>query len=865
MKPLLHPDAPHPAADDDPAASAARVLTYRILKASSLREVDALLKGRQPRHHGGRPGGGHTAGTARHGSAGGEGASGGVGGVVAVEAAAAPNMIHLAAAARQAVLLGSVAAPGEARALLDRHLLRLTARIWAAPPPPQPASSGSAPGLTAASRAPPAAATTAAAAAANVTVGGVSAAHAEADSAAQPPAAAAAAAPPPSVPLRELGDVLWAYGRLRCKPPPAAWAGLLRPMLLDPAALAQLRSAAAPPPSQALVERRRRGDRDEEDGAAAGAAGQELTKLAVALARMREQDVEVWRLLARATAASAPGLSPRALTSVLWAFGAARMTHGPLLAAAVRAVRLQLPSYNAQDLTCAMWALARLAPPDAPLGGSAASRSAAAVAAARELLYGDLSDAARRSLQQRGFKPPELATLIGAVDEMAGHVEQDHAPAGSHQLSPRLLRVLSQAVRKSMAQLPVGALAEAAAAFRRAGVADAALYRSLAAGLGPRLRHLGPRQLLRAAEALLEAGHADGGFYSRVMVAATPGMAAASPDDLLALVDLCCRLAGAEVSPGAAETGAEEMPPRGAGPAGSVDGAGSGRGAGEGGNGGYEGYVPNGTPPLSSPPPLCTVPPDVVRSLIHEAVLRAVALAEGRQQQPVGGGGGGSGAANAAAAGGEALRLRHWHRLLRAAAAAGWRDEALAGRAADGMLGELAALRPAWLGAVRARAAAEAAGSGGQGYDLTAGDVAAIVHTAATLRLRRRGDVVTAVAAALMDGLNAAAEGYAGGGKAGGAALSAGSGRHLAAMPAAPAPAGAGPGLALAPAAAAELAAGLDYFAPTLDSLAQRTAKAAVAVLRRRLRLPEPAPVGAAAAEAAMGSGAGGEGGAQLG
>ncbi|GFR39918.1 hypothetical protein Agub_g425, partial [Astrephomene gubernaculifera] len=285
--------------------------------------------------------------------------------------------------------------------------------------------------------------------------------------------------------------------------------------------------------------------------------GQDLSKIAVALARMREHDVDVWRVLARAAAATAPDMEPRALTSVLWAFGSARMTHGPLLAAAVRAIRLDMPQYTGQDLACAAWALARLAPPSAETASAAPSRSAAAAAAARELLYGDLSDAVRRRLQLQAFKPAELTTLVGAMDEMAQHQQQQqqhhqqlqdgvrhprHLGSRPLHASPRLLRVVSQAVRKSMGALPVGVLAEAAAAFQRLGHHDLGLYRGLAAGMLLRLRHMEPRQVVRAAVALQAAGHADGVFFGKVLDTARSKLFAYSTGEVMSLVELCSRL-----------------------------------------------------------------------------------------------------------------------------------------------------------------------------------------------------------------------------------------------------------------------------------------------------------------------------------
>ncbi len=507
-----------------------RTLTYQLTKAASLREIDDLLK----------------------------------------QYRGAPNMIHLAAAARQAVLLGSLPRPHEVRGLLDRHMERLAAVQKATDGPRVLAADSSggggggsgggsgggtgsgtpAEGPQAPAEAPKRGAPAhGAAAVADAPTATGPAAGLEAGKAPGAPAADEAAGPP-SHGLREVGDVLWAYGKLRAKPPATAWDGVLRPLLLAPGMLTPSPhpspSDAATFPSGSSPSRGRYRPRDEPDDpqpTEQPPMGQDLAKVAVALARMRELDAQVWRAVARAAAAAAPELPPRALSSILWAFGSARMTHAHLLASSVRAVRSHVHQYNCQDLACTMWAVARLAPPLLEQGTAGTAEPTAAAAAgesAMQLLRVELSDAVRRRLQQQSFKPAELTTLVGALYELS--CMYGEAPGGSDEmeagartpstsasrggsgggggaaavLGARLLRAVSQGVRKSMASLPVGALAEAAEAFQRLGVQDTALYRALAAGLLPRLQHLDGRGLVRAAQALRAAGHDDRGFYDKV-------------------------------------------------------------------------------------------------------------------------------------------------------------------------------------------------------------------------------------------------------------------------------------------------------------------------------------------------------------
>ncbi|GIL44061.1 hypothetical protein Vafri_1559 [Volvox africanus] len=825
-------------------ASRDRMLTFRLLKASSLGELEQLLR----------------------------------------DHPTLPNMIHLAATARQAVLLGSLSQSGETRELLDRQLQRLVNDTAAAPAGRATAGAGSATGGTEgesegrqsritghdvedrtmgvkASRALRYGDLAAGDGTTRPDLKGENgAASSHGKGAAMAGSLAAASLPP----LRELADVLWAYGKLQCKPPHRVWSTVLRPLLLDPTGWQKLKEAVVAAEESGEQDRGHGKQRRRGGGAPAASGeddtiGRELSKVTVALARMRELDAEVWGTLARIATKEVGDMSPRALASTLWAFGSVRMTHGSLLAASVRSVQDDLRRFNGQDLVCIMWALSRMAPPLEGINGAAVSKAAAAASAARGLLYGDLSDAARRCLQLRGVKPTELTTLVGVLDELAEH--QQLYPRSQH-VSARLLRVVSQAVRKNLSSLPVGALVMVASAFQRVGHHDAALYQALGGAMVQRLRHMESRHLLRATTALQDAGLSDRVFFAKMLEAAQSRLGSFRRHELLAMVEVCSRMTGGR-------------------------------------DGGDE-------PTTATTSGMAITTAAVARAFIHAAILHAVKASEPvastSRRHATGTLGvdlivdtNSEGGAPSAAVGqdckgkedvtrgvgGDPMRLRHWHRLLRAAAAGGWRDHVLANRALDAVLREVRSTRRAWLTAVRVRAEERAAaaaaatgpeelpyaaslpsqisqpsstmvkgawveaeqgedeegnslGGAASGYDTAAGDVAGVIHTAALLGLHGRLDVVEAVVFGLLEALRAAEDGL-----------------MPAQWQAQPLPLG-GPGspspgkqlrphdvVALSPKALEQLQSGLEHFSPVLQMMESRRTRIAVHVLRQRLGLWE--------------------------
>ncbi|GIL87452.1 hypothetical protein Vretifemale_15555, partial [Volvox reticuliferus] len=818
-----------------------RMLTFRLLKASSLGELDQLLR----------------------------------------DHPTPPNMIHMAATARQAVLLGSLSQPGETKELLDRHLERLVNDTAAGAAGRATAGAGSTTGGTVgglearqshvtghsvegrtmevdASRALRGADLAASDATPRPEVEGE---NGSASSRGNGAAAAGSLAAPSLPPLREVGDVLWAYGKLQCMPPHRVWSTMLRPLLLDPTVWRQLKEVVVATEETEGGDRRR--GKQRRCGAAPEASGRddtigrELSKVTVALARMRELDAEVWGTLARIAAKEVTAMSPRALASTLWAFGSVRMTHGSLLAASVNSVQDNLRRFNGQDLVCIMWALSRMAPPPDGTNAPAVSKAAAAAAAARVLLYGDLSDAARRCLQLRGVKPTELTTLVGVLDELAEH--QQFSPRSQH-VSARLLRVVSQAVRKNLSSLPVGTLVMASSAFQRVGHHDAALYQALAGAMVQRLRHMEPRHLLRAATALQDAGLSDRAFFAKVLEAAQSRLGSFKRHELLAMVEVCSRLAGGK------------------------DGC--------------------DAPTITTTGGIAITSAAVARAFLHAAILYAVTASEpivstssrhatgGLQVALIAGTNSEDDTPSAAVGlvgngkkdvgrgvGGDPMRLRHWHRLLQAAGAAGWRDHSLANRALDAVLREVRSTRRAWLTAVRVRAEERAAAAAAAGadklqyaaplpsppsqssstavkgawreaaqedeersclggtasvYDTAAGDVARVVHTAALLGLQGRLDVVEAVVFGLLEALRAAED-----------ALMPEQWQPQPQPPAGPGCQSAGKQMrlqdvvTLSPEALEQLQSGLEHFSPVLQTMESRRTRIAVHVLRQRLGLWE--------------------------
>lgn len=210
---------------------------------------------------------------------------------------------------------------------------------------------------------------------------------------------------------------------------------------------------------------------------------------------------------------------------------------------------------------------------------------------------------------------------------------------------------------------------------------------------------------------------------------------------------------------------------------------------------------------------------------------------------------------------GEPLHLRHWHRLLRAAAAMGWADVDLASRAVDAVLQELQTTRLPWLNTVRMRAMAAAADPpdpaplaeaavcsegadqqredasgelGSEGYDTVAGDVVGVLYTATKLGLRQRVDVVEAVVRALLDAVRVVEEAAAVA-PAPVRLLGQVSGRELLR---------ARDVVALSPGALEELRVGLDYFSSMLWTLKHRRLRISAHILRQRLGLWEGPGIG---------------------
>ncbi|GLI70057.1 hypothetical protein VaNZ11_014827, partial [Volvox africanus] len=376
-----------------------------------------------------------------------------------------------------------------------------------------------------------------------------------------------------------------------------------------------------------------------------------------------------------------------------------------------------------------------------------------------------------------------------------------------------------------------------------------------------RLRHMEPRHLLRAVTALQDAGLSDRVFFAKVLEAAQSRLGSFRRHELLAMVEVCSRMTG-------------------------------GRDASD-------------APTTTTTGEIAITPAAVARAFLHAAILHVVTASEpvastssryatGSLQVALIADTNSEGGAPSAAVGrackgkkdagrgvgGDPMRLRHWHRLLRAAAAGGWRDHGLGNRALDAVLREVHSTRRAWLTAVRVRAEERAAAApaaapdevpyvaslpsqlsqppsavvrgawteaeqaedeegnslGGteSGFDTVAVDVAGVVHTAALLGLHGRLDVVEAVVFGLLEALRAAED---------------------ALIPvqwqSQPQPLGGtgsqSPGkqvrpqdvVALSPGALEQLQSGLEHFNPVLQMMESRRTRIAVHVLRQRLGLWE--------------------------
>lgn len=317
-------------------------------------------------------------------------------------------------------------------------------------------------------------------------------------------------------------------------------------------------------------------------------------------------------------------------------------------------------------------------------------------------------------------------------------------------------------------------------------------------------------------------------YPTQVLLAARPKLPGLSRHELVALVRLCQEVAAGQA--GASSSGRQRGSPSASLP--SVDG-----------------LAPSDT--TSSGSFGAGTGSEAVIGFLHAAILHGVSLRLG----PGGSGGesamqlartGAAGATQAERGGVAArmdpLRLRQWHVLLRTAVACGWRDEQLADRALDAMLLELHELRAAWLDRVSERAIAEqheqqqrrqdgaggavAVKQGREGWQEdeegaavgrsmgSADGIAGLVTTAKEMGRQDRVDVVAAAAGLLMEGFRLAG-------------CQAGEGVAR--------PGGQAAAVLLSHGAARELADGLGYFEPALQSSGSRTARAVVHLLQKRL------------------------------